>query len=102
MVAVYNSETAYKERTPRTAEAKIKIVNQEASTVFKGMPYGAYAVAMYHDRNANGKMDENAMGIPKEPYGFSNNARGIFGPPSYKKAMFELNMPKKEIHISLN
>ncbi len=102
MVAIFNSESAYKEGTPRAAQAKIKVVDQEARAEFKGLPYGTYAVAMFHDRNANGKMDKNAMGIPKEPYGHSNNARGILGPPSYKKAKFELNRPQKEIHISLD
>ena len=102
MVAVYESESAYKEGAPRAAEARIKVVDQKARAELKGLSYGTYAVAMYHDRNANGKMDKNAMGIPKEPYGFSNNARGIMGPPSYKKAKFELNLPKKEIRITLN
>ncbi len=102
MVAVYDSESSYKEGAPRTAEARIKVVNQKARAELDGLSYGTYAVAMYHDRNINGKMDKNAMGIPKESYGFSNNARGILGPPSYKKAKFELNSPKKEIHISLD
>jgi len=36
---------------------------------------GTLTVAMYHDRNANGELDQNAMGIPREAYGHSNNAR---------------------------
>ena len=102
MVAVYASESAYKEGAPRIAEARIKIADQQARAVLEKIPYGTYAVAMYHDRNTNGKLDKNAMGIPKESYGFSNNARGILGPPSYKKAKFVLNSPQKEIHISLD
>ena len=50
------------------------------------LPDGDYAVSLYIDRNANGKLDSNAIGIPTEPYGFSNDAAGNFGPPSFDKA----------------
>ena len=31
------------------------------------------------------------MKIPKEGYGFSNNAKGTFGPPAFEKTIFEIN-----------
>jgi uncharacterized protein (DUF2141 family) len=37
---------------------------------------GRYGVAVYHDLNANGKLDTNVLGIPREPYGYSGGARG--------------------------
>ena len=52
---------------------------------------GQYAFSFFHDKNDNGKFDTNFLGIPKEPYGFSNNARGFMGPPSYEKAKFTIN-----------
>ena len=39
-----------------------------------------YAVAIYHDENSNKKFD-TFFSIPKEYYGFSNNAPVFFGPP---------------------
>src|ERR1043165_172855 len=45
------------------------------------VPYGDYGIAVFHDENSNGKMDKNFLGIPQEPYGFSNNVRVTFGPP---------------------
>ena len=56
---------------------------------FKITSPGSYAVAAYHDRNANGDLDV-AVIIPREPYGFSNNARSLFGPPRFKKAAFDV------------
>lgn len=50
------------------------------------LPDGDYAVSLFVDRNANGKLDSNAMGMPTEPYAFSNDAAGNFGPPSFDKA----------------
>lgn len=52
------------------------------------LPEGSLALSVFHDVNGNGKLDSNAMGIPKEPYGFSNNAAGTFGPPQFEKAQF--------------
>ena len=48
--------------------------------------------------NNNNKLDTNLFGIPKEPYGFSNNARSKWGPPKYEIAKFELN--QKVLNIS--
>ena len=48
-----------------------------------------YAVIVYHDLNANGKLDRNILGIPSEPYGFSNNPSTRFGPSGFDKASFD-------------
>jgi uncharacterized protein (DUF2141 family) len=55
-----------------------------------GLPPGKYAVAAYADNNGNSRMDRNVLGVPTEIYGFSNNARGRFGPPNFAEAAFEL------------
>lgn len=51
---------------------------------------GEYAVSVVVDENDNGKLDTNAMGIPKEPYGFSNDAKGVFGPAKWADAKFKV------------
>jgi uncharacterized protein (DUF2141 family) len=56
-----------------------------------GLPAGDYAVIVFHDVNGNGKLDKNAFGIPTEPYGFSNDAQGILGPPSFEDARVRLD-----------
>lgn len=52
---------------------------------------GKYVFKYFHDENDNGEIDTNWTGIPKEGFGFSNNAKGFFGPPSHQKMIFELN-----------
>ncbi len=69
---------------------------------FADLPYGTYAVTLLHDENDNGEMDKNFLGIPKEGYGFSNNARGLMGPPDFEETAFELNSENKQIEVSLN
>ena len=53
---------------------------------------GTYAVAVYHDLNGNGELDRTTLGPPDEPYGFSNDARGTFGPPKFDKAAIEIKL----------
>jgi uncharacterized protein (DUF2141 family) len=53
------------------------------------MPPGAYALSVIHDENGNGRLD-TSLGIPREGFGFSNNPRIWFGPPSFNSARFLL------------
>ena len=56
--------------------------------VFNNLPNGTYAIKVFHDVNDNGVLDTNWLGIPTEPYGFSKDAMGTFGPPSFQQASF--------------
>lgn len=69
-------------------KVKLSIANKTSSVSFPGLPSGTYAIAILHDENDDQKMNTNMLGIPKEGYGFSNNAMGLFGPPSFSKASF--------------
>ena len=59
------------------------------TTSFPGLPQRGYALAIIHDENSNSKLDTIA-GIPREGYGFSNNAAVRFGPPRFSAARFML------------
>lgn len=64
---------------------------------FKNIPPGQYAVSAYHDLNDNEKLDISFVGKPVEPYGFSRNARGTFGPPAFEEAMIVLDDASKTV-----
>ena len=64
------------------------------TVLFENLPAGTYALAVFHDENKDGKLNTNLLGIPKEPYGFSNNARPAFSAPGFKEASFEHKNPK--------
>ena len=55
------------------------------------LPNGTYAIGIFVDANYNNEMDRNFFGVPKEQYGFSNDAKGSFGPPSFKDASFTVS-----------
>lgn len=54
------------------------------------VPEGIYAIALFIDANKNMKIDKNFLGIPKEQYGFSNNAMGNLSGPSFEQAKFQV------------
>lgn len=62
---------------------------------------GTYAVALYHDENANRKLDRNWIGMPKEGYGFSNDAKGRMGPPSHQAAAFTVTDDDTTIDVKM-
>ena len=57
---------------------------------FTGLKEQKYAIRYFHDENVNKKVDKNKIGIPKEGYGFSNDAYGTFGPEDFKKWLFDV------------
>ncbi len=60
----------------------------ELTVVFQDVPFGSYAIKVFHDVNNDGKLNKNMLGIPQENYGFSNNVRGNFGPAKFQEAKF--------------
>ena len=64
-------------------------------------PRGQYAAVVYHDVNDNGALDKGRFGIPREPYGFSNDARSPFGPPGFEEASFDVNEEPLTISIEI-
>ncbi len=64
--------------------------NGKVIYTFKALPTGTYAIKLFHDINDNQKLDSNWLGIPREPYGFSNNPRIRFGPPDFAATRFHV------------
>lgn len=79
---------------------KIVKVTKSTINIDFDLPDGTYAIAVIHDIDKNGKLTTNMFGYPTEPYAFSKNAKGNFGPPTFKDASIQLNSDKK-ISISL-
>jgi uncharacterized protein (DUF2141 family) len=68
---------------------------------FDDLPHGEYAIAIYHDVNNNKELDKNMMGIPSEPYGFSNNIVPTFRVPTFDEARFSFQETTSSLTIRL-
>lgn len=76
------------------------VVDGDTARVTFELSEGRYAIKLFLDLNGNGEVDTNFLGVPKEPFGFSNNAMGKFGPPSFDAAAFTFE-GDREISITL-
>ena len=75
-----------------------KISDNKCLLQFNNLQGGKYTIRYFHDENANGSLDTNWLGLPKEGYGFSNNALAMFGPPSLNERLFEV---RNDLKITL-
>lgn len=53
---------------------------------------GVYAIAIYHDEDADQKFNRTGLGLPAEGFGFSNNPSTLAGLPTFKSV--RLNIPR--------
>ena len=67
----------------------------------ENIPYGFYAVSVFHDENADGKLKKNIFGIPREGIGASRNPAIRFGPPTFSEARFTLDSKEQRLAITM-
>ncbi len=103
MLGVFNKAEGFPNAVSQGSmvAAKERNANGQVRIVFKGLAAGQYAATAYHDLDSNNKLNTNIVGIPTEPYGFSNNARGSFGPPSFKEAAITVGDQDLTVEVTL-
>lgn len=79
----------------------VSLNGTSVEVVFKNIPEGEYAISVIHDENENGELDSNFLGIPKEGFGFGNDAMGTFGPPSFDKAKVKINVQNQKQVVTM-
>lgn len=87
-VALHNGETEFPGEDAFMMQS-VEAEDGSVEVVFKNVPAGEYAIAVMHDENGNEELDFNSYGMPIEGYGFSNEAQGEQGPPSFDDAAFD-------------
>ena len=100
--AIYDRAETFPTRKGRVIYADPKVTGRKMTIRVPGLKPGTYAVAIFHDENANDEFDQGLFGIPMEDYAFSNNATGFFAPPSFDEAAFELAEPETRIVIRID
>lgn len=82
--------------------ANLTVESNGVSVTFEGLEPGEYAVRLYHDLNDDGEMNTNPFGMPTEPYAFSNDAKGRFGPATWDAAKFSVGADGTVHTITMN
>jgi uncharacterized protein (DUF2141 family) len=101
-LSLYDSAETFLQADERLANVKIaRIWSNPMLICFASLPPGTYAVTVHHDENNDGHINRNLLGLPREGYGFSNDAQGTLGPPSFAKAAVTLAQIDEVITITL-
>jgi len=98
MLAIYNNAEAFEGSVIKEKRSEVGVFKglelylepKDSMRLSIEIPDGEYAIAFFIDANGNKKLDKNFLGIPKEQFGFSNNAMGTLSAPSFEQAKFKV------------
>lgn len=101
-IAIFDSVATFDERADPVGQARLPIATDSLDWSMELAVPAKYAVIVYQDLNSNDEIDLGRFGRPKEPYGFSNNVRGTFGPPGFDEASIRLEPEGLSIEIEID
>jgi uncharacterized protein (DUF2141 family) len=96
-----NQEDGFLKKRGRITQVKFAAKAPVTSFCIIAPKAGSFAIALYHDENANDGFDKGPLGLPAEPWGISNNPKVRFKPPPVEKALFEVSHTGAEVEIKL-
>lgn len=83
--------------------ARVRAVPKDktATCIFKSPKRGQkYAAVIHHDENDDNVFQRNALGMPQEGYGFSNNVRPVLSAPSFEACQFSYGGGQTSLSIT--
>lgn len=93
----YKADGFPNDRSKAYKVGKVKDFGSSATFTFKDVPYGEYAISVHQDKDQDGEMKRNFIGMPKEPVGASKLTK--MGKPNFEKCTFIMNGPSEEVNI---
>jgi len=101
-IGVYDCQNNFliQENATLVQGAKVNMAG-ELEMRLDGIPYGTYAIAVFHDENNSGYMDQNFIGIPLEPYSFSVPYSSKWRMPKFEDVKFDFNRPNQIVETKL-
>ena len=101
--SLFSSSRGFPSNKKRAIKAQcVKLKNGNVKLNIPSLKAGTYALAMFHDKNGDGKLNTNGLGIPKEGFGFSRNPRILTGPPKFGDSAVFVVGSRTNIEINLN
>jgi uncharacterized protein (DUF2141 family) len=98
-VAVFESEPGFPKSEQSTMTTIVPATEDHVEVSLSLPENQSAAIAVFQDLDGNGKLSKNTIGLPVEPYGFSNNARALMGPPSFQQAVIQVSNAVERLEI---
>lgn len=93
-IGLFNSGERFMEEGQAFRSISVDVKSTSETIVIKNIPPGSYAISLFQDLNGDEICNLNFLGIPKEPYAFSNNFRPKFSAPTFADCEFEITSDK--------
>lgn len=101
--SLFSSSRGFPSNDKRAVKAQcLKLGDSNVRLNIPSLKAGTYAIAMFHDKNGDGKLNTNSLGIPKEGFGFSRNPRILTGPPKFGDSAVFVVGSSTNIEINMN
>ena len=103
LVGLYNNWVSFNNYQKEDPFMKKVVLPVTANTVvlFPNVPYGNYALKIFHDKNDDRTLNIGKFFVPLEHYGFSNDPLILFGPPRYDDCRFSFDQKHPTFNIRL-
>ena len=101
-VGIYDSPSTFMVKEKSIVEG-VKVNQSGAMEIpFESLPFGSYAIALFHDLNNNGELDRNVLGIPSEPFAFSKPPKSKWRVPKFKEISFDFYAKDQRLETNLS
>jgi uncharacterized protein (DUF2141 family) len=97
----YNVASGFLQEKGEALQLVVRPGGKTTITIPVELAPGEWAVALTQDMNNNDLLDKNFLGIPTEPYAFSNNVRPRFAAPKFEECKFMVSEPGLVVNITL-
>ena len=99
-IGIFNNSEKFLKQGSTFKSYVIAVKGTTETIIIDDLPKGEYAFMLYHDKNSDGKLNQNILGIPKEPFAFSNNVKPKLSKPTFEQCKFLLQNNIK-VQVSL-
>ena len=100
-IGVYGTTNKFPDPKDQMKEYKFTPNGNQLVAKIKDLKFGTYALAIYQDVNSNGKIDKTVIGIPTEPYAFSNNYKPKVKAPNFDDCKFQYDSKSNTVTMNL-
>lgn len=98
---IFRTADGFPTQSTKSVDWQVKDIDADTVIFTASLPPGKYGASVLHDENGNGQMDKNAIGVPQEGYGVTNNPKPRFRAARFDESIFTLPPAGMTLTISV-
>lgn len=101
ILSLYNMQNKFLDEKDVLKHLELVPNGETLVAEIKDLQYGQFAIATYQDVNSDGKINQNLIGLPTEPYAFSNNYKPVIRAPRFSDCKFDYDAVSNTVTIAM-